>query len=137
MGESFELVVVEDDRGTLFAESRPLGADLFGRDGAVDFLPQGRNPGQCVAVARFDDRVGAVEIEHADIDGPVDHQAASFGHVVVGLVHGQREGLIDERTVLRDVVVSRRAFAADQEIGMELLVEGFPGEVVVDAAVVE
>ena len=29
MGESFELVVVEDDRGTLFAESRPLGADLF------------------------------------------------------------------------------------------------------------
>ena len=135
--QPFEFVVVEDQRRTLGAE-RLATPGVVGRVAAFgDFLQQLRHGCHGVLITCVHNRLGLVEIEHVDPHGAADRDAALLGQRVVGIVHGQHESLVHDVALLAGRGVALGADRTDDQIGPEIFVEGFPREVVVDAAVVE
>ena len=135
--QPFELVVVEDQRRTLRAESL-AAPGVIGRIAPLpDLFEQLRHRRHSVLVTGVHDRFGLVEVEHVDIHGAADRDAAPLGQRVVGVVHGQHESLVHDVALLAGRGVALGADRPDDHVGPEIPVEGLPGEIVVDAAVVE
>ncbi len=135
--QPLEGVVVEDQGRTLGAECRAALRE------PCRVAPLGHGSQQTghllhgVGVAHVHDGRGIVEIEHAHGHGAADHDAAVGGQVVVRVVHGQHESLVHEVVVLAGRGIALGAHRTHDQVGRKLRVERLPGEIIVDAAVVE
>ena len=135
--QPFEFVIVEDQRRT-FGTERLAASGVVGRVAAFgDLLQQLRHGRHGILVTHIHDGAGLVEVEHVDPHGAADRDAALLGQRVVGIVHGQHEGLVHDVAVLAGRGVAFGADRADDQIGPEIGVKGFPRKVVVDTAVVQ
>lgn len=135
--EAFEAIVVENQRRAVAAEGGAACGVVDRALPAADSAEDLRHGGHGILITLVHDRLGAVEIEHAGLHGPADRHAAPLGKVVVRILHGEHEGLVHDAALLGGRGVSRRADRPHEEVGAEGFVEGLPGEVVVDASVVE
>ena len=134
--QPLDRVAVEKQLGAAFAEggaaAQRLAPRHAARNGAFERVHQRHR----IVITRLDNGVGLRKVEHRNVDRPLDKRAAAGRHVVIGLLHGEHPHLVHDAFGV-GFGVARRAFAADQVVGTEGFVEGFPRKIVVDTAVVE
>ena len=134
--QPLDRVAVEKQLGAAFAEggaaAQRLAPRHAARNGAFERVHQRHR----IVITRLDNGVGLRKVEHRNVDRPLDKRAAAGRHVVIGLLHGEHPHLVHDAFGV-GFGVARRTFAADQVVGTEGFVEGFPRKIVVDTAVVE
>ncbi len=137
VGQPLQFVVIEDQRRASLAERFAPRRIFFGRAAFGELSDDLRHDRFRVGVAHVHDGFRLVEVQHTRLHAAADRRAPPFGQCVVGILHGQHEGLIQQVAVFARRRVAARADRADDECGPEFFVERPPREVVVDAAVVQ